>query len=95
MMCLELEQTGAEGRCPLTGTDMEELTLGRVVCRHYLEYKKLKKQLKRVIVATHEHSAAVAKSEREGFERALDSEVSAHQQISLEVVMRTGLISFA
>lgn len=29
-----------------------------------------------MIVATHEDSAAVAKSEREGFERALDSEVS-------------------
>lgn len=30
-----------------------------------------------MIVATHEDSADVAKSEREGFERALDSEVSA------------------
>lgn len=44
-------------------------------CRHYLEYKQLKKKLKKVIVATRDDTTEAAHHEQEGFQRALDSEV--------------------
>lgn len=43
--------------------------------RHYLEYKQLKKRLKKVIGATRDASKDAARHEQEGFQRALDSEV--------------------
>lgn len=46
--------------------------------RHYLEYKQLKKQLKKVIVATRDDTIEAAHHEQEGFKRALDSEVTQH-----------------
>uniref|UniRef100_K3X6Z1 SPX domain-containing protein n=1 Tax=Globisporangium ultimum (strain ATCC 200006 / CBS 805.95 / DAOM BR144) TaxID=431595 RepID=K3X6Z1_GLOUD len=42
---------------------------------HYLEYKQLKKKLKKVIVATRDDTLEAAHHEQEGFKRALDSEV--------------------